>query len=59
MELFRWDDDLWAASRNNPVLMLSTEDQKLLEAAASDEDFLAHLKRVANDFEAYRASEAT
>ncbi|HZS03510.1 MAG TPA: alpha-glucan family phosphorylase [Blastocatellia bacterium] len=59
IELCRWDDELWEATRNNPVLMLGTIDQARLEAAASDEGFLAHLDRVAQDFDAYRKSDAT
>jgi glycogen phosphorylase len=52
IELCRWDNDLWEASRNNPVGMLGALDQATLEAAANDEGFLAHLDRVAADFEA-------
>jgi starch phosphorylase len=59
IELFRWDRDLWEQSGHNPALMLGTIDQGTLQAAASDEGFLAHLNRVSNDFDAYQKSEST
>jgi starch phosphorylase len=59
IELFRWDRDLWEQSGHNPALMLGTIDQGMLQAAASDEGFLAHLNRVSNDFDAYLKSEST
>jgi len=59
IELFRWDRDLWEQSGHNPALMLGTIDQRTLQAAASDEGFLAHLNRVSNDFDAYLKSEST
>jgi starch phosphorylase len=59
IELFRWDRDLWEQTGHNPALMLGTIDQGTLQAAASDEGFLAHLNRVSNDFDAYMKSEST
>ncbi|HEX8998756.1 MAG TPA: alpha-glucan family phosphorylase [Blastocatellia bacterium] len=59
IELFRWDNELWEEARNNPVRMLGTIDQSRLEAAAGDEGFLAHLDRVADDFDSYQKSEST
>jgi len=59
IELFRWDRDLWEQSGHNPALMLGIIDQGTLQAAASDEGFLAHLNRVSNDFDAYQKSEST
>jgi starch phosphorylase len=59
IELCRWDNDRWEAARNNPVLMLGAEDQAALDTVAADEGFLAHLNRVANDFDAYLKSEST
>jgi starch phosphorylase len=59
IELFRWDSDLWEQSGHNPALMLGTVDQETLQAAASDDGFLAHLNRVSNDFDAYLKSEPT
>src|SRR5262245_5694437 len=58
IELFRWDGDLWEQSGHNPALMLGTIDQGTLQAAASDEGFLARLNRVSNDFDAYLKSES-
>lgn len=59
IELFRWDNELWEEARNNPVCMLGAIDQTTLEAAANDEGFLAHLDRVADDFDAYLKGEST
>lgn len=60
IELFRrLDSDLWESSGHNPVLMLGAIDQTQLEAAAADEGFLAHLDRVAHEFDAYLAGEST
>lgn len=59
IELFRWDRDLWEQSGHNPVLMLGTIDQAKLQDAAADEGFLAHLNRVANDFDVYQKGEST
>ncbi|HUG13872.1 MAG TPA: alpha-glucan family phosphorylase [Thermomicrobiales bacterium] len=55
----RLDDDLWHATRNNPVLMLGTIDQSRLEEAVADEGFLLHLERVARDLDAYMSSSST
>jgi starch phosphorylase len=59
IELFRWGSDQWERSGHNPVLMLGTVDQTKLQDAAADEGFLAHLNRVASDFDAYLKSEST
>lgn len=60
IELFRrLDTDLWETTGHNPVLMLGTIEQARLEAAATDEGFLAHLERVARDLDVYKASEST
>jgi starch phosphorylase len=60
IELYRrLDRDLWETSGHNPVLMLGTIDQAQLQAAATDEGFLAHLERVSRDFEAYLTSKST
>ena len=54
IELFRrLDDDLWESSGHNPVLMLGLIDQAQLEAAASDQGFLAHLDRVSRHLDEY------
>src|SRR5688572_12996748 len=46
-ELFRrLDRKLWEAVYHNPVKLLGTIDQAKLAAAATDDGFLAHMKRV-------------
>ncbi len=60
IELFRrLDSDLWEATGHNPVRMLGTVAQSTLEAAATDEGFLAHLERVSRDFGAYLEGKST
>ena len=60
IELFRrLDSVLWETTGHNPLLMLGTIDQGKLEAASSDEGFLAHLARVAQGLDAYKAGEST
>lgn len=54
IELFRrLDRDLWETTGHNPVLMLGVIDQPKLEAAANDEAFLAHLRRVETELSSY------
>lgn len=55
----RLDADLWETSGHNPVLLLGTVDQARLDEAATDPAFLAHLERVAADFDAYESNEHT
>jgi len=58
IELFRrLDRDLWETAGHNPVLMLGTIEQHKLEQAAEDEAFLAHLRRVEADLDAYMSSQ--
>jgi starch phosphorylase len=58
IELFRrLDSDLWEATGHNPFRMLGTIDQSLLEAAAQDEAFLAHLDHNVRDLESYLSCE--
>jgi starch phosphorylase len=58
IELFRrLDRNLWETTRHNPVLMLGTIEQRRLEDAARDEAFLAHLRHVEAELEAYLSSE--
>lgn len=60
IELFRrLDQELWETAGHNPVLMLGTIEQAKLEAAAADEAFLAHLRRVEGNLETYLAGEST
>ena len=60
VELFRrLDQDLWEKAGHNPVLMLGTIEQAKLEAAATDDAFLAHLHRVESNLNTYLSSEMT
>ena len=60
IELFRrLDSDLWETSGHNPVRMLGFIDQSKLDAAAHDDAFLAHLSRVAHDFDEYVSATST
>ncbi len=60
VELFRrLDPDLWETSGHNPVLMLGTIQQAKLEQAATDDAFLAHLRRVESNLDKYLSSETT
>jgi len=53
------DNELWEQTGHNPILMLGTIDQAKLQAAASDEGFMAHLERVSHDFDAYQSAQST
>ena len=54
IELFRrLDGDLWESTGHNPVLMLGSIEQRRLNAAASDDAFLAHLGRVRAELQEY------
>ncbi|MFL7808992.1 MAG: alpha-glucan family phosphorylase [Anaerolineae bacterium] len=60
IELFRrLDDDLWATSGHNPILMLGGVEQAKLEAADSDAGFLAHLDRVSRNLDEYMSTAST
>ncbi|MEJ2738084.1 MAG: alpha-glucan family phosphorylase, partial [Anaerolineae bacterium] len=60
IELFRrLDSDLWETTGHNPLLMLGTIDQGTLEAAASDEGFLAQLARIDLELEVYKDGAST
>ncbi len=60
VELFRrLDPDLWEKTGHNPVLLLGTIEQAKLEQAASDDAFLAHLRRVESHLESYLAGDST
>jgi starch phosphorylase len=60
IELFRrLDADLWETDGHNPVLFLGTIEQSLLESAARDEAFLAHLRGVADQLDTYVRGEGT
>ena len=54
IDLFRrFDRELWEKAGRNPVRLLGSMDQSLLEAAVKDESFMAHMKGVADRFEHY------
>src|SRR6185503_12862321 len=49
----RLDPALWEKTRRNPVALLGLVDQRLLEAAAKNDAYLAHLHEVETDFRRY------
>lgn len=52
IELFRrLDVDLWRAVSHNPVKMLGSISQNLLDEAASSESFIAHMEKVQQELE--------
>src|SRR5437868_11905136 len=54
IELFRrLDHELWEKCGHNPVLLLGSVDQEILEAAAGDDFFLAHMHGVAETLDLY------
>jgi uncharacterized protein DUF3417 len=54
IELFRrLDHDLWEKCGHNPVLLLGMVEQAILEAAAADDSFLAHMRGVAENLDLY------
>ncbi len=58
VQLFlRLDRDLWETCGHNPVLLLGTVDQSAMEAAASDDSFLAHMSGVAERLKLYLSGE--
>ncbi len=60
IDLFRrLDRDLWEATNHNPVWMLGLIRQYQLEAAADDEAFMAHYRRVCDSFDRYMAQKST
>jgi starch phosphorylase len=60
IELFRrLDNDLWETSGHNPVAMLGTIEQSRLEAAASDESFIAQMQSIHGQLTAYLNNQST
>ena len=60
IDLFRrLDSNLWETTMHNPVLMLGTFEQAKLEEAAKDDAFVAHLRRVEANLNAYCQAETT
>ncbi len=60
IDLFRrLDRDLWETCNRNPVLLLGSIDQSILEAAARDDSFLAHMNGVADKLASYVTGEGS
>jgi starch phosphorylase len=60
VQLFlRLDRDLWEATGHNPVLLLGSVDQAVLESAACDDSFLTHLKGVVDKLDRYTSGADT
>ncbi|MBF0500596.1 MAG: alpha-glucan family phosphorylase [Candidatus Riflebacteria bacterium] len=60
LELFhRLDAAGWEETYHNPVKMLGSMSQKLLEEKAQDDGYLAHLERVWNSYQAYMKNHQT
>lgn len=60
VQLFlRLDRDLWETTGHNPVLLLGSVDQAVLESAARDDSFLAHLQGVIDKLDSYVSGEGT
>src|SRR5581483_7593191 len=55
----RLDHDGWERCHRNPVLLLGTLQQAVLDAAAKDPSFLAHQRGVAERLDAYLAAEGS
>jgi glycogen phosphorylase len=60
VQLFlRLDRDLWETTGHNPVLLLGSVNQAVLESAARDDSFLAHMKGVVDSLDGYVSGEGT
>jgi glycogen phosphorylase len=60
IDLFRrFDRDLWETAGRNPVNVLGSLEQPALEAAATDDSFLAHLHGVSERLDAYLSFKGT
>ncbi len=60
IDLFRrLDRDLWETAGHNPVQVLGSVDQSILEAASTDDSLLSHLRGVSERLDAYLSSKAT
>ncbi len=54
IELFRrMDPQLWESTRHNPVMMLQTIDQQVLEELADDDGFISLLEQVSETLDKY------
>ncbi len=60
IDLFRrLDRDMWETCNRNPVLLLGSLDQSVLEAASRDDSFLAHMRGVAEKLDLYVSGEGS
>jgi len=60
IELFRrLDSELWEKCYHNPVLMLGTIDQHILESKLDDEGFMSHLSGVYTYYQQYLNANST
>jgi starch phosphorylase len=60
IDLFRrFDRDLWESAGRNPVRVLGSVEQSMLEAAACDDSFLAHLQGVSKSLNTYLAAQGS
>ena len=58
-ELFKAiDPDVWHKSGHNPLVVLDTVSIKRFQQLSEDEEFLAHMKRVLDEFDEYMAAKA-
>jgi starch phosphorylase len=55
----RLDRDLWEETGHNPIRLLGTIGQSTLDALISDPAFMAHYRRVCDDFDAYMQPDET
>ena len=55
----RLDPELWGRTNHNPVAMLGLVGQERLEQCVKDPAFMAHYKRVLQDFDTYMKSKGT
>ena len=60
IDLFRrFDRELWETAGRNPVRVLGSLDQSVLEAAAEDDSFLAHLHGVSKSLDTYLSGQGS
>lgn len=60
IDLFRrLDRELWETCNRNPVLVLGCVQQEVLEGAAKDDSFLAHMKGVVDKLDSYVSGEGS
>jgi len=55
----RLDRDLWESTDHNPIAVMGSISQERLVSVSEDPAFMAHFKRVLEDFDAYMADTQT